>query len=77
MEIPTDVTQDELAILGLMATEIYQMFPDPIDKFIVAMVYELGYSKFEVSHALGISSPAITIRDQRIRRKLMRVYRRD
>ena len=76
MEIPPDVTKDELAILGLMAASLYELFPDPKDKFIIAMCYELGYSKFEVSLALGMSPGIITYRDKKIRKKLAEVYKR-
>lgn len=77
MEIPVDVTRDELAILGLMASELYQLFPDPKDKCIIAMHYELGYSKFEVSIALGMSPGIITYRDKKIKKRLAKIYGRD
>lgn len=70
MMIPTDVTREELAILGAIAAQLYLRLPDPIDKFIVAMHYEMGYSKTEVALALDISVPAVTARDKKIKKLL-------
>jgi len=70
LELPDDITPEEIAILGAVAARLYQRLEDPIDKFIMAMHYELGYSKTEVAIALGISSPAVTHRDKKIKRLL-------
>jgi DNA-directed RNA polymerase specialized sigma24 family protein len=77
LQIPADVTREELAILGVVAIRVYQAVDDPIDKFILAMHYELGYSKTEVAMALGISSPAITVRDQKIKKKLAVAFKKE
>ena len=76
LQLPKDMTPEELAILGTIAARLYLRLEDPIDKFIVAMHYELGYSKTEVAIALGISPPAVTMRDKKIK-KLLEDLRED
>lgn len=76
MIIPRDVTTDELAIIAFATAHMYALLDDPIDKFIMAMVYELGYSKYQASIALGISPPAVTMRDKKIRR-IIEEYAKD
>lgn len=52
--MPEDITPEEVGLLNIAAVNLYQELLDPIDKFIVAFVYELGYSKFDCAQALCI-----------------------
>ena len=68
--LPPDPTKEEHKILNQVAVTIYQLFPDPKDKFIIAMVFEHGYGKNETARALGCSYMALYNREKKIRAKL-------
>lgn len=70
MKLPSDITPEEIAILGAIASRLYLMLDDPTDKFIMMAHYEVGYSKTEIALALGISMPAVSARDKKIKKKL-------
>jgi hypothetical protein len=53
--LPSDYTPEEEKIVSSMAVSLYQKFDDPMDKFIIAMVFDSGYGREETALALGIS----------------------
>lgn len=68
--LPPDYTPEEYKLLMFSVVNVYQRLEDPIDKFIVAMVYEMGYNANIAAMSLGISSPAVTMRIKKIKRIL-------
>lgn len=65
--IPKDASKDLLEFLEIMAIDTYQELYDPIDKFIVMAVYEIGYPKHEVADSLGISYKSLYERLEKIK----------
>ena len=72
--LPPDATPEEIKILSYVATDLYRKLDDPTDKFIVAMVYELGYGKEETAHALNVSYVTFWKRCTRIKEVLAEKY---
>ena len=77
--LPEDPTPEEHKILNHVAVTIYQRFNDPRDKFIISMVFDLGYGKEETARALGCSYVTVYNRIKRIERVLSRsnTYKRE
>lgn len=78
MLIPPDrLTPEEIELLAIIGgnqteivqqpVEIYQLFIDPIDKFIMAYVFELGMRQEDAADALNMSRLTVVGRIKKIR----------
>lgn len=65
--IPRDANKDMLDFLEIMAVNVYAKLDDPIDKFILMAVYEIGYPREDVASSLGISYTSIYKRLEKIK----------
>lgn len=54
---------------------LYNKLDDPIDKFLVAFVFELGYTQSMAANCLDKSDAAISKRIVRIKHKLKTQYK--
>lgn len=68
--LPPDVTNTELKILDYSYAHIYRMVDDPLDKFIVAFMFDLGHSTNVTAVAAGVSRKTIWERHKRIKNTL-------
>lgn len=68
--LPPNPTIEEYEIIEYSITNIYTKIDDPIDKFLVAFVFELGYTQSLASQCLEIDNAAVTRRIQKIKRNL-------
>lgn len=73
-KLPDDITPEEVAILNRVAIRLYTKLDDPIDKFIVAMVFDLGYGREETAEALGVSYVTVWNRINDIKEQLKESY---
>ena len=55
---------------------VYGKLIDPIDKFLIAFVFELGYTQTMAADCLDVSSAAVSKRLDKIRSKLKRRYKK-
>lgn len=67
---PVDITKEERKIIDAIAVDLYRKLNDPVDKFITAMVFDVGYGKEQTAEALGITYTAVYQRIKKIRKKL-------
>jgi len=79
MQLPHDFTPEELELFQYLTTgnddpvdttAIYQMLPDPIDKFLVCYIFEAKYTRRQAEKALGLSKATIWSKLKNIRRIL-------
>lgn len=68
--LPPDYTPEEYEIVMYCVSDVYRHLEDPIDKFIVAFVFELGYKQDLAAKALQVSDSTISLRIKSIRAKL-------
>jgi DNA invertase Pin-like site-specific DNA recombinase len=73
-ELPQDITEEEVKILAYSSIQLYQLLDDPVDKFIVAMVFDLGYGREETARALGFHYHTVYQRIKKIQDKLAELY---
>jgi len=73
--LPPDATPEELMILNALAVYVYQKLDNPTDKFIVAMIYDMGYSREDTARALGVSYVTVYKRDKAIKQILKKEYK--
>ena len=73
--MPDDPTEEEMKIIDFAVLELYRMLESPVDKFIVAMIYELGYGKDETAVALGITYDELHKQEVKIKEKLANIYK--
>lgn len=76
MRLPIDPTPEEHEIFEVMlrrtclsrgTSHLYEIIPDPVDKFILAYVFELGHTRKSVQQAVGLSKATIWKRINRIK----------
>jgi DNA-directed RNA polymerase specialized sigma24 family protein len=73
--LPPDPTPEERELLFEWdTTDIYQTVPGLMDKFIIAMVFELGYSQTSVAWILQVSDGYISQRIGRLKNRLKKAY---
>lgn len=70
IQLPEDATVEERKIANFAYANIYSLIPDPIDKFIVAFVFDLGNSVLMTAIALGLSRITVHRRTQKIKHLL-------
>lgn len=68
--LPPDPTKEEIKIVDAIATQIYQLFDDPWDMLVLALVYDCDYGKEDVARALKRSGVTIWKRCQKIEKVL-------
>jgi len=56
---------------------LYNKLSDPTDKFLIAFVFELGYTQSMAANSLNVSNAAVSKRINRIRVKLKIKYKID
>jgi len=83
--LPNDYTPEELEIYNVMMRKVYEpthtayiykMIEDPIDKFLLAWVFELGKTRRSAQIALNLSKATIWKRVKIIRRTVA-IYAKD
>lgn len=75
MQLPPEATPEEKSILlEWDAASLYQNIPGLMDKFIIAMVYELGYTQNTVAMCLSVSEGYISQRLSRVKKRLKKEY---
>ena len=76
MKLPIDATPEEREIYDVMlrrtceirgTAHLYEIIPDPVDKFIMAYVFELGHTRRSAEQAIGLSKATIWKRIKRVR----------
>lgn len=79
MNLPIDPTPEEKEIYSIMVSRIYQpqdtihyyqMIDDPINKFLLAWVFEMGRTRRAAQRALGLSKVTVWKRIKIIRREI-------
>ena len=79
MNLPTDFTPEEYELYQYLLngiddpvdlTHIYQMFPNPVDKFLICYVFEAGNTRKQAERALGLSKATIWSKIKVIKRTL-------
>lgn len=72
--LPKDVTETELELLEMVAVNVYTKLENPVDKYILAMIYDIGYPHGQVAESLGISRQALYYRIENIKKILNSNY---
>ena len=84
MRLPTDYSDSELELYNLLVTGnvqslttvgLYANLEDPVDKFLVAYIFELGNTRKAAQEALGISKTTVWYKVKRIKRILKACYK--
>lgn len=75
ISLPPDPTPEEIKIVAYAKTLVYRKLDDPKDKFIVAYVFDMGYSRQEAAMALGCSYKTVWERIKKIKVILQQHYR--
>lgn len=74
-KLPPDATIEEKELLFEWdAASLYQRVPGLMDKFIIAMVFELNYSQTVVAMCLGVSDGYVSQRLSRVKKRLQKEY---
>ena len=73
--LPEDATKCEKDIFMCTVENIYNHFDDPIDKLIIALVFELDYPQTSVSQIVGRNIPTVSLRVKKIKTILSTTYR--
>lgn len=82
MILPTNPTPEEKEIYSIMINRVYQptdtihyyqLIDDPINKFLLAWVFEMGRTRRAAQRALGLSKATIWKR-VKIIKKVIKVY---
>lgn len=72
--LPPDPTPEEVKLVALAHCLIYAKLTDPTDKFIVAYVFDMGYSREECAMALGVHYKTVWSRIKKIKQILGKHY---
>ena len=84
MRLPTDYSDSELELYNLLVTGnvqslttvgLYANLEDPVDKFLVAYIFELGNTRKAAQEALGVSKATVWYKVKRIKRILKDCYK--
>jgi len=83
MPLPSDFSEMELELYNLLVTgnthnttvSLYKKLDDPVDKFLVAYVFELGYTRKLAGEVLSLSKATVWSRIKRIKRTLKECYK--
>ena len=72
--MPSDPTPEEIKIVTFSKVLVYEKLEDPLDKLIVALVYELDYGKENAALAAGVHYKTVWSRIKKIKRILESHY---
>ena len=72
--LPPKASRSEYQILMLGVVNLYQKLNDPVDKFIVAFVFECGYRQTVAADILDVTDATITKRIEKIKKMLTVSY---
>lgn len=72
---PPEPSKEEREIAFASLSHIYSLFQDPVDKLIIAMVFELGYPKNMVAEVINRDQQTVSLRIKKIRTTLSIVFR--
>lgn len=72
--LPKDATPEEIKISVAMTIEVYRKLDNVLDKLIVSMVYENGYSLEDVAQATDKHYSTIYAHNEKLKRKLAEAY---
>lgn len=75
--LPPDATPEEYQVLSYALCDIYQRVPDPVDKFLLAFVFELHYTQRMAAISLGLTDGYVSQRIAKIRQRLSKVKNDD
>lgn len=70
IKLPPDADRTTKQLYDLICCStayVYRRIPDPKDKFIVAFVFEMGYSQYEAAIALGLAESNVSDRLKKVR----------
>ncbi len=67
LPLPDDVTAIEKKIINFAYANIYALTPDPIDKFIIAFMFDMGNSVQTTAVAAGLHRKTVWERSKKIR----------
>jgi len=73
--LPKDYTPEEYLIMSRSICNLYETLADPIDKFLLAFVYELNYTQSMAAESLGKTDFWVSMRMNRIKKYLAERYR--
>lgn len=72
--LPDDATKDEKDIFLYSVTDIYNQFNDPLDKLLIALVFELDYPQWFAAKILDRQEVTVSLRIKKIKTVLSRAY---
>ena len=70
MKTPEDITAVEKKIINFAYANIYGLVTDPMDKFIIAFMFDLGHTVETTAVATGLSRKTVWVRKNKIREAL-------
>lgn len=73
--LPPDATEEEKEIMQYCVSSIYQQFDDPLDKFIIMAVFEMGYPNKFVANLIDRSEVTMSIRIKKIKTILSKTHK--
>lgn len=73
--LPSDYTPEEYFIITRSVTNLYEKIKNPIDKFLVAFVFELKYTQSMAADSLGKSDFWVSMRMEKIKKLLSKSYK--
>lgn len=73
--LPPNPTKLERDIIEQSIINFYTNVDSPVDMFLVAFIYELGYKKSLAADILNCSNGSITYRLNRLKKKLKKTYK--
>jgi DNA invertase Pin-like site-specific DNA recombinase len=70
LQLPNDATAIERKIVNFAYANIYALTPDPLDKFIIAFMFDMGNSVETTAVATGLHRKTVWERSNKIRKVL-------
>lgn len=70
LQLPPDATAVEKRIIEYAYAHIYRALPDPLDKFIVAFMFDLGNNVTATAIATGLHRKTVWSKHKRIKEML-------
>lgn len=74
INLPPDPTPEEIRILATGKSLIYRQLPTDTDRFIVAYVFDMGFTREETALAMGVSYKTVWSRIRKIKNHLAKYY---
>lgn len=73
--MPKDYTPEEYLIMSRSICNLYETLEDPVDKFLLAFVYELNYTQSMAAESLGKTDFWVSTRMTKIKKYLAGRYK--